>query len=536
MLQPAMFDESMTRREVLKRTAASIAALSVNLQFVSAFRRTSEPDWPMNNGPFGNFNPRRYGHRLVDDLAKTRLLWRSEDHFGFGKGGASSFLSDLIIRPTHPGSCFGPIIADGLIFVSSFQPSGRVWAENLPHLKNFQKPIAAEQRKKLQQQLRIGADDLLIALDQRTGKTVWKAVEEGKGLNRYMGKRLGFGVAPAWLDGKVFNMGTTGRLYAYEARSGNKLWETDLGKTHLAMEARKKKCLDAKTLLGYLGWDASLVVADGVLVVPLFDAAPDVSLRGVDPMSGKTLWEIPAINCQYATPAVLHYEQREYLLVATSKGSLHMIDPRRGKVLWTVDKLAPNWASLTCSADHVIVNIGSQKAGPKRGIHFGLYGAYRFSPKGAQRAWSMQDRTENLFVNWMDSCARRAVVMRDGLVYLFCSHHPVDGKQHLHVIEEKTGKLLHSEENDFRGSMMLLVEDRLIKWCDAAHKAKTGGSRMEMFSADPSNFKRLGSIYAPPEAPSTGYEVYMEYPYADGCLFQRTETGHLCCYDLRKGT
>ena len=490
----------------------------------------------MNNGPFGNFNPRRFGHPIIDDLSKAKLVWISEDHFGYGKGGASGYVAILIERPTHPGSCSGPIIADDRVFVSSFRPSGPVWAENLPHLKNLKNPIEGERRKKLEQELRVAADDLLIAIDQRTGKTVWKAVEEGKGLNRYMGKRLGFGVAPAWFDGKVFSMGTTGRLYAYQSRTGEKVWETDLGKTHRDMEARKQKCLASKNLLGYLGWDASLVIAAEILIVPLFDGPSDTSLRGVDPNTGKTLWEVPAANSLYATPAVFHHGKREYLVTATSKGDLRMIDPRSGKILWAVDKLPSNWASLTCSEGHVIVNIGSEKVGPTQDRHYGRYGAYRISPEGAERAWEMPDKTENLFENWMDTCAHRAVVMRDGVIFMACRHDSIDKqrrKRHLHVIQEKTGKVLHSEENEYEGTMMLLVEDRLITWCDAAHHAATGGSKMQMFSADPTQFRTLGSVFTPPQAPSTGYEVFMEYPYADGCLFQRTESGRLCCYDLR---
>lgn len=36
------------------------------------------PAWPQANGPFGNFNPRQYGVRLIDDLADAKPLWVSK--------------------------------------------------------------------------------------------------------------------------------------------------------------------------------------------------------------------------------------------------------------------------------------------------------------------------------------------------------------------------------------------------------------------------------------------------------------------------
>ena len=39
--------------------------------------------------------------------------------------------------------------------------------------------------------------------------------------------------------GAVFSVGSTGRLYAYDAKTGNKLWEGDIGPMHQRAEAEK---------------------------------------------------------------------------------------------------------------------------------------------------------------------------------------------------------------------------------------------------------------------------------------------------------
>ena len=103
-------------------------------------------------------------------------------------------------------------MAEGKLFVSSFRPAGKLY--------EVQSLYGSSAKAHLE------ADDLLIAIDARTGKTVWKAAEPG-GFVWGVGKRNGFQVAPVYHDGVVFSMGTTGRLFAYSADDGKKLWQTD---------------------------------------------------------------------------------------------------------------------------------------------------------------------------------------------------------------------------------------------------------------------------------------------------------------------
>ena len=141
------------------------------------------PAWPQANGPFGNFTPRQYNVKLLDDASGARQVWLSEDSdLGYAKGSASGYVMNLARWDGHPGSSSGPILAEGKLFVTSFRPAGEPWAENLPHLKNLdldnlKKPLTDEQRARLRQNLRILADDLLVAIDQKMGKTVWNADE-----------------------------------------------------------------------------------------------------------------------------------------------------------------------------------------------------------------------------------------------------------------------------------------------------------------------------------------------------------------------
>ncbi len=519
---------ALTHRFNVTRTVllfAAVAAMSVCI--------STRADYPAMNGPTGNLVPKRYGHVLMTDLQDARLKWKSETQdLGYGKGSVSGYIANLVKWPGHPGSWSAPIVADGKVFVTSFRPSGKAWAQQHPAAKGDKAKrwfdLAGE---KLRDNLRIDGDDLLVAIDQATGKTLWTAVEKGKGLNRYMGKREGFGPSAVYDDGRVFSIGTTGRLYAYDAKTGKRLWETHIGPAHERMEQKKKEAFEKQTFASDFGWDASPVVADGVLIVPMFDHAVDTSLRGVDPKTGKTLWEREAVSSRYATPAVWSHGGKQYVLVATRAGEMRLIQPSDGKVLWKVGGLGPTWYALTPSATHVMVNVDSKQPGSE-GKPFSLLAAYKLSASGAERAWTMPDDKRFWFEGHMDSVARRRVFIRDGKVYHYGANKAGDQRNRtLNILDEKTGKVLLSTTEPNGDSFFIPVEDRLLHVVDGSHSDRL---TIAMYTADPANFKRLSEPWKPPHQSTTGYEVFMEIPYVDGCIYMRTAAGDVRCYDLRK--
>ena len=203
----------------------------------------------MVSGPFGNFNPRKYGHKLVDSLGQARVLWKSDTGvLGMGKmfrkGGGSA--------GQPPGTASGVIVAQGLVFGNGFQP--RANGRGLPFegrsLKETQRAATGEKLEHLLTFWSVGADDVFVAYDQRTGRTVWQVNEVNKGIHRGMAKRSGFHCTPVYLEGKLFCIGTTLRAYAYDAATGRKLWESDLGPVHGGEEMTKQQALDVRCLPG----------------------------------------------------------------------------------------------------------------------------------------------------------------------------------------------------------------------------------------------------------------------------------------------
>jgi outer membrane protein assembly factor BamB len=496
------------------------------------------PDWPQSNGPFGNFSPRQYGVKLLDDLCLARLAWTSEYRdLGFAKGSAAGYAGHLYLPDTHPGSASGLIVAEGKVFASSFRPRGGAWAEKDFRIAPSIAKLTPQQLERLKLNASYDADDLAVAIDATTGKTIWSVVEEGKGLNRYSGKGGHFHLTPAWFDGKVFSMGTMGRVYCYSAADGRKIWEDDTGP--LVKAAAEQKAALMKSggdLPGAGAMDISLVVAGGVLVVPQYPGGADVALRGMDVRTGKTLWTTAeAVTSRWATPAVWTHEGKQYLVVATVKGELRMVDPADGKTLWTVSGLMATHYSLTTTPKHVFVNIPS--ATKERGDEFwARMAAHRISPRGAEKAWEMPDKPAFWFENHFDICAMRRVLARDGRVYFFAQGAPdaPGGRATaFSILDENTGQVLLTSRDMVGSPLFYLVEDRMLYTPDAAH-GNTRRIQWEFYTTDPKDFRRLGNPWQPRHDNTTAYEVFIELPYVNGFFFTRNWQGQVLCYDLRQ--
>jgi outer membrane protein assembly factor BamB len=504
-----------------------------------------KPAWPQINGPFGNYNPRRYGCALVDDLTQAKAVWTSEDaDLGYGKSSSGGGLGPRSVWPGHPGAANSIIAAEGKVFASSFRGVGEAYAEAFVAraVKENYPPDRVERLKKI---ALIDAEDTTVAIDQTTGKTVWKATEPG-GFNRAMGKRFGWFVSPAYHDGRVYALSTMGQLFCYDAKDGRKLWTVDVEPMRGKFLAEKKACLEKKELAAGGQW-VSLIVADGVVVVPVMGTVGDYdgSLRGVDPGTGKTLWDLKGMTSQGATPAVWTHQGRQYVLSATGgqhgkrlTGKLMLTDPKTGKILWTVDGLSNTHFPLAPSDKHVLVNVGSKTDQETTKWPWMLLGCYELSLTGAKLTWTMPDEQDFWHEPMYEASDWRKYLMREGKVYYYSGTGNLagSGKVVFSLLDEETGRVLLQKK--FDGSnwnsvpmiqQSYLIEDRMLTIPNASH------TNIEFFlwDIDPKNF-RLLSEWKPPHQGTTGYNIFMEFAYVDGRVFIRALDGTVRCYDLRK--
>ena len=278
----------------------------------------------------------------------------------------------------HGGGTTSPIIADGKVFVSWYRPSGDKiadWIVPPPRSIAINENWPTITRKIL-------ADDMLTALDKETGEVVWEVAEKEKGVNRGAGKRNLFSVSPVYHKGNVYSMGSTGRIYAYDAKNGSLIWESSLKEYHKRMNSSVQQSLETKQFPQFAmkSWDAhfksSLIVVDDILIVP--------GLKGYDLKTGEVLWSA-APGPKFGGPSIWKHNGKEYLLVSQAKSEteslLRLVSPKTGKDIWT-KVIGQNEDPIAIDGDIAIATVKSNNA---------TWGGFRLSLTGAEVIWEFKE-------------------------------------------------------------------------------------------------------------------------------------------------
>ena len=485
--------------------------------------------WPQLAGPLNNFQALPIDTPLVEDLRQAKRLWESDcADLGRAKGGSQAFrrveqftAEAMAKHGSHPGSWAGVIVGDGLVYAASWRPAGE-WVT-----------VAGNK-------VRLDAEDFVVAIDPLTGKTKWQTFEAG-GILKGGGKRQGFQVGPVYANGVVYSLGSTAMLYAHDAKTGRRLWSSEV---HPARESQKKAREEALAALAegkfkYAltpNWCASMAMVGGVLVVP----DQSTGLIGVDPADGMLKWRLTGVTTRWATPAPWRSGDREYLLAANDKGELRLIDPGDGKELWTLTGLGPNWSTLTPGRTHVLVNVVAGSGDPRDGDRVpGRYGAVRLSPTKGEKTWEAPEAS--IIPVWMDTGARNRVMYSNGRFLIPHGHASLDSRRlrcPAYLLDEATGKVLSQvepiDDNDAEiGGLMIWCGQRLLTRADSFHGPTHGGRHPWIHWSTEGN-----TIVPQPGSMDLGeftnaYEVPMEVPLVGGLMFERTEKGTVVCYDLR---
>lgn len=499
--------------------------------------------WPGLAGPAGTFTPAPSPTALVDDLGQARKAWesafrdlgRAKGESSFYRGPAGFTAAAMAKNGSHPGSWSAPVIGHGLVFAASWRPVG---------------PTVDVQGSAI----RLDAEDIVVALDAATGATRWLVAEPG-GLLRAGGKRQGFHGGPVLAGGVVYSLGSTGRIAAYDALTGERRWQSDVHPQRAAMQKERETMLAglAEGRLSYrtdIDLCASLAVIGGVLIVPV---AGGGDLIGVDLRTGALRWAARDVSARWATPATWRHADREYLLAANERGELRLIDPTDGRELWKLAGLGPMWPTLTPGRTHVLVN-GVAGSGSTRGTRVaGRYVAVRLSPERGEITWSAP--TDHGFPVWMDAGARQRVLYRDGRFLITSAllersamlpreEAAAAGDAKVvtpaYVLDEATGAVVAAErtaEQDYDArinGLVYWIGDRLLVRGDSFHGCDHGGRHpWKQWRIAGGRIERVQGTMDLADF-TTGYEVALEVPLVDGRMFERLENGGIACYDLRR--
>ena len=167
-------------------------------------------------------------------------------------------------------------------------------------------------------------EEIVESINLADGKVLWQqkyqavfqknqyAVEMAKGPNS----------TPLVVGNRLFTLGVTGILNAWDTATGKLLWTRDFSK---AIDTSKLFC----------GTAASPLIVDGRLVVQVGSDIHGGQVLALNPATGATEWEWHGLGPGYASPVLIEVDGSKQI-VSMTEGSIVGIEAKTGKELWTV--------------------------------------------------------------------------------------------------------------------------------------------------------------------------------------------------------
>jgi outer membrane protein assembly factor BamB len=196
---------------------------------------------------------------------------------------------------------------------------------------------------------------MMIALDKRTGKTLWERVAfEGLPVDKRHIKST-YASSTAATDGRIVVawFGSQG-VYAYDM-NGNLRWKVDLGRHDVG----------AYDLLSYEWGPASSPIVWNGLVILQCDNQTDSFIIALNAESGQTVWKTERTELpSWGTPTVATTSSGP-VLVTNASNFIRGYDPRNGQELWRLGGSSKITAPTPVFSDGLfVVASGRQPEGP----------------------------------------------------------------------------------------------------------------------------------------------------------------------------
>jgi outer membrane protein assembly factor BamB len=290
-------------------TGNRLALLAVTMVLVGLDGGRAEAQWPQWGGPNGNFTIETKG--LADTWPEDgpRKLWRRELGDGY-----STIAVD-----------------DGVLFTM----------------------------------YRVGDDEFSIALDAKTGKTLWQHKQASPVADILTSYGPGPHATPLVCGDHVYTAGSRAMLLCLSKKTGKVTWSCDM--------------LDKfKVPVPKFGYACSPIPWGETVILPVYcqpfdttaggsatsrKAAPPM-LAAFNQTSGKVAWQCPGPRVDYSTPSLIEFGGKEQLVVHGADQVL-AVDPSSGRHLWSVSYPPPHgdsYASPLRVGDDLLLTTIASKA------------------------------------------------------------------------------------------------------------------------------------------------------------------------------
>lgn len=373
---------------------------------------------------------------------------------------------------------------------------------------------------------RVGEEEIVESLNAANGQAHWRYAYPSAFRDPY-GYNNGPRATPLLTNNRCYTLGAEGKLICLELQTGKLIWQRDTARDWEIPEA-------------FFGVGTSPVLENGVLLV-IVGGQPNSGVVGLDPNTGKTLWEsVGKQNWQglpmtgwpgerkvdwknyekqagYATPVIasIHGTPTAFCLM---RQGLVSLDPRTGKVNFSLWFRAQVEDSVNAANPVVVDNMVFISAAYYRVGSVLL--KIRPDGRGFDELW----RSTALEMHWSTP------IYHEGYLYGFSGRNEPDA--HFRCVEFKTGKLMWDRDERWRGhststpavygrGSAIMADGKLIVMGE--------GGLLGMFELNSREPKELARF----QVPQLHYPCWAAPVLANGNLYLRSED-HLVCLRIAK--
>jgi outer membrane protein assembly factor BamB len=295
-----------------------------------------------------------------------------------------------------------------------------VWPEKLQRSwrveigEGYSSPVVADGRIFVHG--RRDPEEIVSSISLADGKILWQQKYQATFQKNQYAVEMAKGphATPLVVGNRLFTLGVTGILNAWDTATGKQLWTRDFSKS-----------IDTSKL--FCGTAASPLLVNGRLVVQVGSDVHGGQILGINPATGATEWEWQGLGPGYASPVVIDTGGQQQI-VAMTQGSIVGLDGKDGKELWSVpftDEWHENISTPLWTGANLIVS------GTRQGTH-----AYTLAQNTGK--WQATETWKNPDIAMYMS----SPVFGDGLIY----GHSSKKKGQFFAIDAKTGAVRWATE------------------------------------------------------------------------------------------
>jgi outer membrane protein assembly factor BamB len=167
---------------------------------------------------------------------------------------------------------------------------------------------------------RKGENEVAVALDAATGKTIWEYSYAAPFSQEYdMSNGPGPHATPLVSGNLVFTSGATGKLYCLDKKTGKLVWSHDL-------------ISEFQGTVRVNGYSCSPIAYKDMVVMMV--GGPSSSLVAFNRQNGSVVWKKHDFRNSTSSPIIINVDGQDQL-VAFMYGEIVGVDPNNGNLLWT---------------------------------------------------------------------------------------------------------------------------------------------------------------------------------------------------------